>query len=268
MKKSILESYKELKHPLANWEDTIKNEKGILMVSITCPHCKENRYDIASQVAYRIRIGEFRGNCYKDRLIGKARIDRALPRPEHPLVDWDITKVVMLKKGYRSILVRVKCKTCEEYRFMQPGPIAAAIRNGYFSGNCINCSPNKKKHNWQHLENGRSISPHSGYVFVSRRNIAPEHIWLYDGTKSAHSKLPEHRMVMAIKLNRPLESHEWVDHIDGNKANNHPDNLRIYIKGKTGMAGNHPGYGLFYHEWQVALSEIEKLKKEILRLKS
>lgn len=37
----------------------------------------------------------------------------------------------------------------------------------------------------------------------------------------------EHRIVMAMLLDRPLEPHESVHHIDGNRQNNHIDNLQL-----------------------------------------
>jgi len=42
----------------------------------------------------------------------------------------------------------------------------------------------------------------------------------------------EHRLVLARKLGRPLLDHETVHHKDGNKLNNHPDNLELRV-------GNH-----------------------------
>lgn len=39
---------------------------------------------------------------------------------------------------------------------------------------------------------------------------------------------PEHRIVMHDQLGRPLYPGEVVDHIDGNKRNNDPENLRVF----------------------------------------
>jgi transposase len=47
--------------------------------------------------------------------------------------------------------------------------------------------------------------------------------------------VPEHRLVMARKLGRPLRRTETVHHIDGNRANNHPDNLQL----RHGKHGKH-----------------------------
>lgn len=49
-------------------------------------------------------------------------------------------------------------------------------------------------------------------------------------TPNRETKLYEHRLVMEEELGRPLKSSEIVHHIDGNKKNNHPDNLMIMTR--------------------------------------
>lgn len=59
----------------------------------------------------------------------------------------------------------------------------------------------------------------SGYVLVYR----PGH-----HEANRHGQVREHRVMMEQKLGRPLQRGEVVHHIDGNRANNHPDNLEVY----------------------------------------
>lgn len=72
----------------------------------------------------------------------------------------------------------------------------------------------------------------------------------------------EHRWVMAKTLGRPLKSYEMVDHMDGNRTNNDPSNLRIYLRGKN-QPGSASGYGTYYHELQIALARIKQLEAEL-----
>lgn len=69
-----------------------------------------------------------------------------------------------------------------------------------------------KNHNWR---NGLTITG-SGYLQFTNSPANGEH-----KNKLLHMIICEH------KYNRPLKSGEHVHHIDGNKLNNHPDNLII-----------------------------------------
>lgn len=59
----------------------------------------------------------------------------------------------------------------------------------------------------------------SGYVLIYR----PNH-----HEANRHGQVREHRVVMEQKLGRLLRRGEVVHHLDGNRANNHPDNLEVY----------------------------------------
>jgi len=98
----------------------------------------------------------------------------------------------------------------------------------------------------------------NGYVVIGPTHVAPEDLPMYREMQNRNGLL-EHRWVMAKHLGRPLTSNECVDHMDGVKTNNAIQNLRIYRRGKQDP-GSTNGYGTFYHEWQMALAEVERLK--------
>jgi len=259
------QKFERLPHPAVDWNTVYRAENGRLLVQTTCPYCHKKQFDDAGQVAYRIRKGTYTGYCYKDRLLNKVRVDR-LERPAHPQVDWDDTEIVLVK-GQRLTHVRITCPDCGQKRLKSPGPIAAKIRQGKFTGRCIPCSGFEKKHDWVNLGQGKKIEPVKGYIRLGRAAIAQEDLWLYEAMKDKRTYLLEHRLVMARQLQRPLQSNELVDHMDGIKTNNDPTNLRLYIRGKN-QPGETSGYGTYYHEWQLALTRIHELEQEIERLKS
>lgn len=93
--------------------------------------------------------------------------------------------------------------------------------------NNINCGVKfgENHHSWKggkHLQNG--------YVFVSINKDSP-----YSSMAISNGYILEHRLVMAQKLNRPLEKHETVHHINGNKQDNRIENLQL----RHGKHGKH-----------------------------
>lgn len=60
----------------------------------------------------------------------------------------------------------------------------------------------------------------------------------YPTMRNKQGYIPEHRLVMAQYMERPLYSWETVHHIDGNKQNNELDNLQLRI----GKHGKHEAY--------------------------
>jgi hypothetical protein len=84
-------------------------------------------------------------------------------------------------------------------------------------------APRCGKHNPSFLS-GRKIDK-LGYVLVCaplnhpRKRLRP---------RRTHGTIFEHRLVMEKVLGRYLEPKEVIDHIDGIRLNNHPDNLKLY----------------------------------------
>ena len=71
-----------------------------------------------------------------------------------------------------------------------------------------------------------------GYVMALVREDDPFFSMAQKKADGAHYVL-EHRLIMAHQLGRPLEEHETVHHIDGNRKNNAPENLQLR-QGKHG----------------------------------
>jgi hypothetical protein len=101
---------------------------------------------------------------------------------------------------------------------IQPLPAKARLEHNYF---------------WA---GGRTVDK-SGYILL-KRNDHPY------ATKSGYVR--EHRLVVERQLGRYLLPTEVVDHIDGNRANNDPANLRVFQRNadhlRATLAGRCPDW--------------------------
>jgi len=84
------------------------------------------------------------------------------------------------------------------------------------------------------FQKGAAHHAWNGGVTVNSSGYMMERVYLDDPFFSmaqvkveGASYAPQHRLVMARHLGRPLEEHETVHHIDGNKLNNSLENLQL-----------------------------------------
>lgn len=74
-------------------------------------------------------------------------------------------------------------------------------------------------------EIGKRFIDREGYVWITVEEGFP------GALKRGHIRaIKEHRKVMAETLERPLKSNENVHHKDGNRQNNDPSNLELWVK--------------------------------------
>lgn len=86
------------------------------------------------------------------------------------------------------------------------------------------------KRHYEHSLRGKKLAPIRSYGAGSiskgyRYLFKPDHP---NATK--HGRIAEHRFVMSELLGRPLFEFENVHHRDGNRSNNDPRNLELWVR--------------------------------------
>lgn len=98
--------------------------------------------------------------------------------------------------------------------------------------NCDYCGTGYKTYKSKHSEPSRFCS-HKCYGLNKRQAVFIKNgykLVYREGHPRADSRgrVREHLLVMEEKIGRPVLKSESVHHIDGNKLNNHPDNLGLF----------------------------------------
>jgi hypothetical protein len=167
------------------------------------------------------------------------------------------------KDGIKTYCASVTCPHCSAVRWWPLGTLRQQLKRSNFNGQCFPCGLIQSRSGYFKWakRNGmerREINS-SGYMLLGPTAIPLEDMPLFRAMQNKNGAVFEHRMNIAKALGRPLLSSECVDHMDGNKLNNDPSNLRIYVRGQN-QPGSTPGHGTYYHELQMALAEIQRLK--------
>lgn len=123
-------------------------------------------------------------------------------------------------KGQKAF-IEITCKKCGKWRFVQWNAVQQKLNNPKYTGLCNQCSNHRyglDHPNWK----GGSRKTVQGYIALT---ISPRHPMAT--MRNQRREIYEHRLIMALHLNRPLKRYEHVHHKDGNRTNNHLDNLEL-----------------------------------------
>jgi hypothetical protein len=116
--------------------------------------------------------------------------------------------------------IPIQCGKCGSERVAH----AANIRTEEFTGLCRSClHTGPTSTTWK---GGRVLK--QGYVHIK---IYPEHP-LYQAMATATGYIPEHRLIMAEHIGRPLKRTEVVHHKNGIKTDNRIENLELFASFK------------------------------------
>lgn len=164
------------------------------------------------------------GSCRRERIVLSNNTTRAtytgLCRSCVNEEDWqDVTlpngSIVFWSRRNGQI-VPVQCGVYKEERVTH----AANIRTDTFTGLCRSClHTGPSSTTWR----GGRVN-RDGYILVK---VYPDHP-LYEAMATSMGYIPEHRLVMAEHLGRPLKRTEVVHHKNGIKTDNRIENLELF----------------------------------------
>lgn len=115
--------------------------------------------------------------------------------------------------------VEVVCPECQKKRMVGVNYIREKSKKKNATLFCIYCKNRIKK--------GRAKNT-DGYMWVNVRTLPRDWQEIAKQMKfRGKNMILEHRIVMAMKMGRPLLSNEIVRHMNGNKTDNRPENLEL-----------------------------------------
>lgn len=165
----------------------------------------------------------------------------------------------------------IRCPFCGKVRTWRNSAIRSAIKAGRFSAKCRSCSTShhsKQRSGFRHPSFNPNKKTDDGYKLINCSTLSAGHrsIALPMSCRSGNCNyITEHRLIMALHLNRSLFSHEIVHHRNGIKDDNSLDNLVLLTTRRL----HHSGHGdMYYQKWQEAESEVRALKAENQTLRS
>ena len=154
---------------------------------------------------------------------------------------WSLYSLYRAKDG------KVLCQSCTGKAAIQRGIVKTAPhKEGCKCNRCL--FTNKEMFGPRHPSwKGGKKKNGQGYISVW---IAPDH--RFAAMRDSNGHVLEHRLVVAESIERPLQKHEYVHHINGDKSDNRLNNLELWARPHPSGARfkdyHCPGCRCFEHE--------------------
>lgn len=231
--------------------------RNALHIWVTCPHCLQTRtmtsYSIRNSVKRGIPFTAACRSCESSHRSRNYLTSDEVSNPEWlAFLDLDNQNSV---EG--RISLAVTCPNCGIVRLVA----VSKLRRRGGSPYCLQCSQVYGRYK------ACGTKLHSaGYTILSlyslsgrARELAQQ---MTSHTKNPH-QVREHRLVMALHLDRPLRPDEIVHHKNGIRNDNRIENLELLTINHHGLAHGDP----YYQLWQEAETRIKKLQAQLDQLR-
>lgn len=234
--------------PYIEWDsDEISGGKRSKLV--TCPSCGEKRW-IHETVLRRSLLKNLLCNRCSTR---KVLRPKEVPEEWRQYIDWHGERERGRDGHYE---IGVVCPNCNHRRMVSEH----ALRSGkYGSVWCEKCTSRRKGLRGKKRKRGHSVQQDHGYIRISIYGLAGRERDLGQQMADKSGYVLEHRLRMALRVNRPLTDKEIVHHRDGNRANNVIENLELLTRGT-----HYSGHGnVYYQKWQEALGLLSRAHDDV-----
>ena len=247
---------------LSNWcrachhDRYLENKRASEQVS--CPSIDPIRELSEARVQKNVSLREISSHLGVNEItVGKWFNRKTMPRQKYVRAMYeffclDIPMILQAGNGGRLPLAVTECSNCKK----QFPVYKAGVR--FCSRACSGKDLSSRQLGYKNAmwKGGEIVTGHTGGGYI--KELAPEH-----PNADASGYVLQHRLVMEQVIGRPLEKHERIHHKNGDRQDNRPENLELWVGANRSKKDPH-GVRLV----DQVIDMISSLKSdELLRLK-